>query len=108
MGMYCCCGIKKREDWKCECDWKGWFLCFEHDLSRDHFPKDIPIKPYPDIDGTYEVRTYSSGDYDEVTSEFSVIKKNWGEVTNLSVSHWKIAYSDGWLGHIGVYAWKQK
>lgn len=107
MGMYCCCGIRKRDDWVCECDWNGWFLCFKKD-TEDNFPKNIPIKPIPDKDGIYVVRTFEDGDYYEETSEFSTIEKNWGEFTNEAISHWKIAYDDNWLGFRGVYAWKEK
>ncbi len=48
MGMYCCCGVRKRDGWKCECDWSGWFLCFENFLDGDAFPKDVPIKKIPE------------------------------------------------------------
>jgi len=104
--MYCCCGVKKRpEGWTCECDWKGWSLCFEpHDL--DAYPKDIPIKEIPDKDGSYEVRTFSDGDYHEEESEFSLVRKNWGQPTNIAISNWEKEYYDGWCGFNGIYAWK--
>jgi len=102
MGMYCCCGIKKTGDWVCECDWDGWSLCYKFDNS----PEDVPIK-HPDKDGTYEVRTFDSGDSFEDISEFSLVEKNWGEPTNQAISHWKIAYDDHWLGFSSVYAWKE-
>lgn len=108
MGMYCCCGVKKRDGWKCECDWKDWFLCFQMDYQKDNLPKDIPIKEIPDKDGIYEVRTFEDGDYDEEESEFSLTKKNWGQYTNQAISHWKIVYNDNWMGYKGVYAWKKK
>jgi len=108
MGMYCCCGVKKRDGWICECDWKDWFLCFEMDYHKDNFPKDIPIKEIPDEDGIYEVRTFDSGDYDEEESEFSLIAKNWGQCTNQAISHWQIAYQDGYCGYRGVFSWKKK
>ena len=108
MGMYCCCGVKKTEGWVCECEWDGWFLCFQVDHTKDNFPKNIPIKKIPDEDGTYEVRTFDSGDYYEEESEFSTTEKNWGQETNEAISHWKIEYNDNWLGFIGVYAWKEK
>jgi len=105
MGMYCCCGVKKRsEGWVCECDWNGWFLCFELESA----PKSVPIKAHPDIDGIYEVRTFDCGDYFEEESEFSVEEKNWGEPTNEAISKWKIEYNDNWVGFKGVYAWKDK
>ena len=104
MGMYCCCGIKKRDGWICECDWNGWFLCFE----CDEIPKDVPIKKIPEKDGLYEVRTFEDGDYHEEESEFSLLEKNWGEYTNKAISHWKIEYDDNWVGFKGVYAWKEK
>ncbi len=107
MGMYCCCGVKKRDGWKCECDWDGWFSCFKIDHAEDNFPKNIPIKHHPDIDGTYEVRTCDSGDYNEEKSEFSLIEKNWGELTNQAISRWKIEYNDNWMGYKGVFAWKE-
>jgi hypothetical protein len=102
--MYCCCGVKKRDDWVCECNWDGWFLCFE----CENLPELIPIKSCPDTDGTYEVRVFEDGDHNETESEFSVIKKNWGEYTNQAISNWKITYNDGWCGYRGVYAWKAK
>jgi hypothetical protein len=109
MGMYCCCGVKIRRDgWKCECDWKDWYLCYAMNHNEDNFPKNIPIKEIPDKDGIYEVRTFQDGDYDEEESEFLLIKKNWGELTNEAISHWKIEYFDGWCGFKGVYAWKGK
>ncbi len=108
MGMYCCCGVKKRNGWICECDWNGWFLCFEMDYQKDNLPKNISIKEIPDEDGIYEVRTFDSGDYYEETSEFSIVKKNWGQDTNQAISHWKIEYDDKWMGYKGVYAWKEK
>jgi hypothetical protein len=107
MGIYCCCGVKKRGVWICECDWNGWFLCFEMDYTEDNFPKNIPIKLHPDVNGIYQVRTCDQGDYDEEESEFSLIEKNWGEYTNEAISHWKVTYEDGWTGHKGVYAWKE-
>lgn len=108
MGMYCCCGVKKSIDgWKCECDWEGWFLCFEMD-SSDGFPKNIPIKSIPDKEGKYKVRTFSDGDYHEKESEFSLIPKNWGQCTNQAISHWEIEYNDNWMGFEGVYSWKEK
>lgn len=108
MGMYCCCGIKKRDGWICQCDWTEWFLCFEMDYNHDNFPLNIPIKEIPDKDGTYEVRVFEDGDYDEMESEFSLVKKNWGEVTNQAISHWRSEYDDNWMGYRGVYAWKEK
>ena len=102
--MYCCCGVKKREGWVCECDWEGWFLCF----ACENIPVTVPIKEIPDKDGTYEVRVFEDGDYHEMESEFSSVKKDWGEPTNQAVSHWKIEYEDGWCGYRGVYAWKGK
>ena len=107
MGMYCACGIKKSANWKCECDWKGWNLCYEMSHNDGHFPENLPIKECPDIDGIYQVRTFDD-DYDETESEFSTIKKNWGESTNQIISNWKVEYSDGWTGYRGVYAWKEK
>jgi hypothetical protein len=104
MGMYCACGVKKTDDWQCECDWSGWYLCFE----IKEFIKHAPVKEIPEKQGQYLVRTFEDGDYHEEESEFSLIKKNWGESTNQAVSHWKIEYQDGWLGYRGVYAWKEK
>lgn len=100
--MYCCCGVKKRDGWKCECDWEGWFLCYE----RESVPNNIPINSHPEIDGTYLVRVFEDGDDHETESEFSIIEKNWGEFTNLAISRWKVDYWDNWLGLSGVYAWK--
>jgi hypothetical protein len=110
MGMYCCCGVKKREGWKCECDWENWVLCFRNNHWSDNgFPNNIPIKEIPDKDGLYEVRVFlDCGDYDEDESEFSLTKKNWGQPTNKAISHWKVEYDDGWSGFTGVYAWKEK
>ena len=103
MGMYCCCGVKKRsEGWKCQCDWEDWFLCFELDSA----PKNVLIKN-PDKDGVYPVRTFDDGDYFEEESEFSIKEKNWGEDTNKAISKWKIEYADHWTGFKGVYAWKE-
>jgi hypothetical protein len=104
MGMHCCCGVKKREDWICQCDWDGWFLCFE----SENIPVNVPLKSHPDIDGVYEVRVFVSGNYFEQESEFCMIEKNWGEDTNQAISKWKIEYSDNWIEHRGVYAWKEK
>lgn len=105
MGMYCCCGVKKRsEGWICECDWNGWFLCFE----MKNIPVKVPIKNIPDKDGLYHVRTFEDGDYHEVESEFSRIEKNWGQLTNQAISHWEIEYNDNWMGYRSVYAWKEK
>jgi len=104
MGMYCCCGVKKRSDgWSCECDWEGWFLCFE----VKNLPKNITIKKYPEKNGKYLVRVFEDGDYNEDESEFSTIEKNWEEPTNQAISKWKIEYSDNWTGYRGVYAWKE-
>jgi hypothetical protein len=105
MGMYCCCGVKKRDGWVCECDWNGWNLCFEFNSS----PKNVHIKSHPDIDGVYEVRTFGDGgDYHEEESEFSIEEKNWGQPTNQAISRWKIEYDDHYMGLTVVYAWKEK
>lgn len=108
MGMYCACGVKKRDNWKCKCDWNGWFLCWEPE-KEDLFaiPIKVPIKKIPDKEGTYLVRIFEDGDYDETESEFSLIEKNWGEPTNKAISHWKITYDDNWMGYRGVYAWRE-
>lgn len=108
MGMYCCCGVKKRDEWKCECDWEGWFLRYEMPYLKNNFPENIQIKDHPDIDGIYEVRTFDDGDFDEEESKFCILKKNWGQETNKIISHWEIEYSDEWMSYTGVYAWKQK
>lgn len=102
--MYCCCGVKKDDGWICQCDWKGWNFCFKCD--EGNFPKNIPIG-LPKKDGIYLVRTFDDGDYSEEKSEFSLSKKNWGEPTNVAISHWKIEYSDDFVGFTGVYAWKE-
>lgn len=107
MGTYCCCGVKKRDGWICECDWEGWHLCFEMDNTIDNFPKNIPIKEHPDKDGTYLVRVFEDGDYDECESEFSIKEKKWEEYINQAISRWKIEYNDGWMGYRGVYAWRE-
>jgi hypothetical protein len=108
MGMYCACGVKKREGWVCECDWDNWYLCFEDkDPSLHGLTTEVPVKKIPDKDGTYQVRVFEDGDYDETESEFSLTKKNWGENTNQMISHWKVEYFDGWVGYRGVYAWKK-
>ena len=106
MGMYCSCGVKKRDEWICQCNWEGWYLCFP--CEDKPFPKDIPIKQYPDFDGIYEVRVFEDGDDYEDVSEYSIQEKNWGELTNEKISRWKIEYDDGWMGYCGVYAWKEK
>ncbi len=109
MGMYCCCGVKKRDGWVCECDWNGWNLCWEQTNTDLHsVPVPVPIKKIPDKDGIYQVRVFEDGDDDEVESEFSLIPKNWGQSTNQAISNWKITYEDGWCGYRGVYAWKEK
>jgi hypothetical protein len=104
MGMYCCCGVKKRQDWVCSCDWDGWFLCYE----RDNLPVKVPIKKIPDKDEIYEVRIFEDGDDRETTSKFSLVKKNWGQYTNQAISNWEVEYDDKWSGFIGVFAWKEK
>ncbi len=105
MGMYCACGVKKRrEGWKCECDWNCWNLCFELDSA----PKNVPINPHPDKEGIYEVRTFGDGDYHEEESKYSLVEKNWGKSTNQAISRWEIEYNDNRLGYTGVYAWKKK
>lgn len=105
MGMYCCCVVKKiKEGWICQCDWNGWFLCFELDSA----PKNVPIKKIPDKDGNYEVRIFDDGDDFEEESKFSIIEKNWAQSTNQAISHWEIEYDDNWTGYKGVYAWKEK
>lgn len=101
--MYCACGVKKIDSWKCECDWDGWFLCYKY---KDR-PNDIPIKPIPEKDGKYLVRVFEDGDDSEDESEFSVLEKKWGQPTNEAISHWEIEYCDNWTGYRGVYAWKQ-
>lgn len=103
MGMYCCCGVRKREVWKCDCDWQRWFACFK----TDQMPENICIKR-PDKDGVYKVRVFGDGDNYEDESEFSSVEKNWGEATNQAISNWKIEYDDNWTGYRGVYAWKEK
>lgn len=108
MGTYCCCGVKKRDGWVCECDWNGWFLCFNNFLDGDNFPKHIPVKKKPDKDGLYLVRIFEDGDFKETESEFSLTEKNWGEPTNQAISHWKITYDDTWGEYSDVYAWKEK
>ena len=109
MGMYCCCGVKKRDGWVCQCDWEGWFLCWKQEnLDIHSIPIDVPIKKIPDKDGIYLVRVFEDGDDNEVESEFCLLEKNWGEVTNQAISHWKIVYNDNWMGYRGVYAWKEK
>lgn len=106
--MYCCCGVKKREGWVCECDWNGWFLCWEQTNKSVHsIPVPVPVKEIPDKDGIYEVRVFDDGDDSETESEFSLIPKNWGEYTNQSISNWKIKYEDGYCGFRAVYAWKE-
>lgn len=100
MGMYCCCGVKKTEEWTCECDWNGWYGVFK----TEEMPESVVIK-IPDKDGTYQVRVFEEGDNYEENSEFSCLEKNWGEYTNQAISHWKITYDDGWMGYRGVYAW---
>lgn len=108
MGMYCACGVKKRDGWICECDWNGWYLCYEEKKPELHsIPVTVPIKEIPDRDGVYQVRIFEDGDYHEIESEFSLIEKNWGELTNEAISHWKVEYCDGWMGYRGVYAWKE-
>lgn len=67
---------------------------------------NAPFKEIPEKEGNYLVRTFEDGDYNEEESEFSIVKKNWGESTNQAVSNWKIQYYDGWTGYRGVYAWK--
>ena len=105
MGLYCCCGVKKRQEgWTCECDWDGWFLCYE----RKNLPKKVPIKEHPEKDGIYIVRVFDDGDDFEEESNFSMEEKNWGESTNQAISRWKIEYFDGWIGYKGVFAWKEK
>jgi hypothetical protein len=104
MGMYCCCGVKKRDGWVCECDWNGWFLCFE----SENIPNPPPVKCHPDKDGLYDVRVFEDGDYNETESEFCTIAKNWGEYTNQAISKWKIVYDDHYCGFRGVFAWKKK
>jgi len=107
MGMYCCCGVKKRDDWVCECDWNGWFLCWEQTRKDLHaIPVDVAVKKIPDREGIYLVRVFEDDDY-ETESEFSLTEKNWGEDTNQAISHWKVTYCDNWTGHRGVYAWKE-
>jgi hypothetical protein len=109
MGMYCCCGVKKRDTWVCQCDWDDWFLCWEQDNKQvDSIPVSVPVKKIPNKDGVYKVRIFEDGDNDETESEFSLKEKNWGEFTNQAISHWKIEYNDGWVGYRGVYAWKEK
>lgn len=103
MGMYCACGVKKIEEWKCECDWKFWFACFE---NKD-IPSYVQIKSIPEKDGIYLVRVFDEGDYNEEESEFCKKPKNWGEYTNKAISSWKIEYTDNWTGYRGVYAWKE-
>lgn len=108
MGMYCCCGVKKRDGWVCKCDWEGWFLCWEQKTQDLHaIPVKVPVKEIPDKEGIYLVRVFEDGDDHEVESEFSLTKKNWGEFTNQAISHWKIEYNDNWMGYRGVYAWKR-
>jgi len=104
VGMYCCCGVKKRDGWVCECDWDGWFLCFDSDSDVKNV--NVPVKRHPDRDGVYKVRVTEDGDSYETESEFSVVEKKWGEHTNQAVSCWKIEYDDNWMGFRGVYAWK--
>lgn len=103
MGMYCACGVKKSEKWECQCDWNGWFLRFNHELHQS----PAPIKDLPEKDGKYLVRIFEDGDDSEMESNFSVVKKNWGQYTNEAISNWEIEYEDGWTGFIGVYAWKE-
>ena len=105
MGMYCCCGVKKRDKWTCECDWDGWYLCYEH----DNLPCQVPIKIIPEKEGNYLVRVFDDGgDNYEEESEFSLEEKDWGQSTNQAISHWQIEYNDNWAGYKGVYAWKEK
>ena len=108
MGMYCCCGVKIRDEWICECDWEGWFLCWKQERDDLYsIPVEVQVKEIPDKDGTYLVRIFEDCDYDERESEFSLIEKNWGEYTDQAISHWKISYYDGYMGYRGVYAWKE-
>lgn len=107
MGMYCCCEVKKREGWVCQCDWDGWYLCWEKTNKEVH-SIPVPVKEIPDKDGTYQVRVFEDGDDHEDESEFCSIPKNWGQQTNQAISNWKIEYEDGWVGFRGVYAWKEK
>jgi len=103
MGMYCACGIKKIDGWKCECDWDGWFICFNPELHQT----TAPIKKMPDQEGKYLVRVFEDGDDEETESNFSLVAKNWGQSTNKAISHWEIEYNDEWTGYRGVYAWKK-
>lgn len=103
MGTQCCCGEKMgRVGWKCDCDWEGWYLCYE----QKEFP-NVPIKKIPEKDGIYTVRVCEDADYNECESEFSIKEKNWGEDTNQAISNWKQQYYDGWCGWRGVFAWKE-
>ncbi len=88
------------EEWPCECDWTGWSGCFK----TEEMPESVPIK-LPDKAGKYLVRVFDDDNYEE-ESEFSLLKKNWGQVTNQAISNWEIDYCDNWTGHTGVYAWK--
>lgn len=91
------------DGWVCKCDWEDWFLCYD----SQHAPAGIVVK-LPEKNGVYNVRTVDEDGYYEEESEFSTIKKNWGQFTNNAISHWKITYDDGWTGYKGVYAWQKK
>ena|ERR1700744_6197791 len=109
MGIYCCCGVKKIDDWVCKCDWDGWYLCWEQkDKDLYSIPIQVPVQKIPDKDGIYKVRCFEDGDYHETESEFCLEEKNWAEFTNQAISNWKIVYDDNWIGFRGVYAWKEK
>ena len=103
MGRYCACGQKKYDGWECKCNWDGWFACF----NNKDIPDYVPIKEFPNKEGTYLVRTFDEGDNSEEESEYVLTPKNWGEYNNEAISRWKIAYNDNYLGYRGVYAWKE-
>jgi len=90
MGMYCCCGVKKTGDWKCECDQTGWHNAY---------------KEPPKENGKYAVRILTdSADGYEDEIEFSVEPKfiyqsGWSDEI---LSSWDRSQTDDL-----VYQWKE-
>jgi hypothetical protein len=89
MGMYCACGIKMQDGWKCECSQDGW---------NDAFEK------LPEKDGKYLCRVSElCGDRYEDEIQFSLEKKfiaqrGWSEP---EPNHWDLSEEI-------VYQWKER
>lgn len=101
MGMYCCCGQKIRDDWKCHCDWEEWISCCDYPEERKN--KAIPFSD-PEEEDVYLTRSQSAcgSRYEEKRGYFKKPKKVQSGYTSKE-------FEVNWSGDVDEqpYAWKK-